>query len=122
MSAGVVGAAAGESMLFEMQVVAGGAAERTFRDDCISIMFNDEAYEVIPPHCRTQALESRSFRQLARASSRMWKELDDLCNYPTKMFQSLTNVALRTTIADELDSCPRRSDTWSRAVHGTTTL
>ena len=121
MNEGVEGAAAGESVMYELEVVARGEAERKFHSECLALMFDDDGFEAVPLSSRTQKIASRSFRQLARASSRIWKELDDISNYPLKMFRSLTQLGLRFEIKAELDACPKRGDCWSRDTHGNAT-
>ena len=116
VSEGRPGAQHGVGFDFELQVVACGKSERTLLGDTHAAMFDDDRFVSIPAGKRTLKVQSVAFRQKARTSSRMHKNVDFLSNYPFKLIRSLSDASLRDVIHVEL-ACVRRADRWSFEVH-----
>ena len=104
-----------QDMMYEIQEVAGGVIESDFINDVHSVMSDNNLFDSIPSASRTQLLESKQTRQLARAAARMHAIHNRTRNYPFKTFRSLNDKDLLPEIQRDAD-CPERLDVWSAAV------
>ncbi|CAK0887469.1 unnamed protein product, partial [Prorocentrum cordatum] len=91
--------------------------ERAVIESCHALIMDDAAFDGLPLRDRTHVYQTMAFQMLARSACRFHSLVDELSNYPYKLFGTLSNGALASEIADDM-KCSKRMDAFSRHFTG----